>query len=455
MDCYKILNLSADASIKEIEQAYKDLSSFYNPNNNVSKLAYKKYREVEKAYKILKENKQREMYNLSIKDEEKLTLESNDKFTRVNIEDFDNVEYKRVKEDIEKYQDVVVDDIYSNYTHLKVSLPYIYYLTGSEYEISFKKEIIKESTGVCPTCLGACKVKENNKVVYCKDCLSTGKKVKKEEINIVKYVKVDEKVVDNEDQVIVEFDFFDKNDYVVNSNEIIINHQVSKDEFYSGIYFTLKSKDNYLNIEKNNFEVNKDTYIFLDKIIKINWILDKYKGKDKHGYIITNKDIIHLNVKDYTFSYSPDDVHNYKIEINDKHVVVSSLGQKGYQDINGDLILEVITLENNDDLKIFFDRKIKKMSYSLTKLKGIYNNHYFKNKKGYDYDDNYIYLPSLAYKLKFKHFTLFKLLFSLIYLMIPLVLFIIFGVSYVFFIVSFIMLITYLIGVNFLMEVKI
>ena len=42
MDYYKILNVSSDASLKEIEQTYKDLSSFYNPENNVSKNALKR-----------------------------------------------------------------------------------------------------------------------------------------------------------------------------------------------------------------------------------------------------------------------------------------------------------------------------------------------------------------------------------------------------------------------------
>lgn len=454
MDYYKILNLNVDATIKEIEQAYKDLSSFYNPSNNVSKLAYKKYREIEKAYKILKENKQRELYNLSIKDEVNID-EVSDEYSKVELDDFNKIEYDSKVEDIEKYKDVLVDDIYSNYKHLNLSLPYLYYLTNSEYEMSFKKEIIKETSEVCKTCYGIGKVKEYNKIVYCKDCLSTGKKIIKDEIIVTKYINVDERIIDKDDKLIIEIDFFDKDNYVVNSNEIIVNHKVSKDEFYNGIYYYLKNKDNYLKIEKKDFEVNQNTYIFLDKIIKINWILDKYKGSDIEGYVITNKDIIYLNPKDYTFSYVSDDIHTFKVEINDKRVVVSNLGDKGYNDDNGDLILNVIRIENEIDLKVFFDRKIKKISSKLMRLKGNYNNHYFKDKKGYDYDENYIYLPSFAHKVQLKHFTLFKLLFSLLYLMIPVIFFVIFGLSYVFFVVSFIVLITYLIGVNFLMEVKI
>ena len=68
MDYYKILNVSYDASLKEIETAYNDLSSFYNPVHNYSKVAYEKYREINKAYEVLKDIKQREMYNLSLHD---------------------------------------------------------------------------------------------------------------------------------------------------------------------------------------------------------------------------------------------------------------------------------------------------------------------------------------------------------------------------------------------------
>lgn len=455
MDYYKILNLSEDATLKEIEQAYKDLSSFYNPSNNVSKLAYKKYREIEKAYKILKENKQRELYNLALKNEVKINDVVSEISNSVKIEDFNKNIKIEDKEDIDKYKDILVDDKYNNYLHLKIELPYLYYLTNSEYEITYKKEIIKETFDICPVCLGIGKVKENNKVVYCRECLGTGKKVKKEEKQVSKYIKVNENVIDNDDKLVVEFDFFDKDAYLVNQNEIVIKHNVSRDEFYNGIKYQLRNNDVILNIEKFDFNNKEDIYIFLDKIIKFNWILDRYKGKDKIGYIVSDKEIVYLNPKDYTFSYDSDDVHTQKIELNDKTVIANNLGEKGYEDNNGDLILNVIKLKNDDDLKILFNKKIKKVSFKLFKLNGSYNNHYFKNKNLFDYDENYIYLPSLAYKLKMKHFTLFKVLFPLLYLILPIIMFIIFGLSYIFFITCFILLGLYLIGVNLLMEVKI
>ena len=455
MDYYKILNLNEDASIKEIEQAYLDLSSFYNPLNNVSKLAYKKYREIEKAYKVLKENKQREMYNLSRK-EELLEIKkvSNDGSKLVESDFFFN-DFNKENKDISEYRDVIVEDSYGDYLKLHVTLPYIYYLTNSEYELEFKKDVLEFKDGVCKSCLGLGKVKKDNKIVYCKDCNATGKEATKKEIIVKRTVLVDEEVILSDDKVIVEFDFFDQNDYVVNGNEIVINHVVSQDEYYNGVNYSIRNGDNSLVISKDEFDSINDTYIFMDKIIKINWILNSYRGKDLKGYLVTNKNVIYLNPHDYTFSYLPSDICTLKVDIDSSVVVVTNMGKKGFNAPSGDLILEVINLKNEDDLKILFDRKIKKVSLSLFKLKGSYNNHYFTKKGSFDYDDMYVYIPSLAYKLKLKNFTLFKLFTLALYLIIPVILFLLLGVSYAFFISSFISLVLYLIFINVVMEVRV
>lgn len=455
MDYYKILNLNEDASIKEIEQAYLDLSSFYNPLNNVSKLAYKKYREVEKAYKVLKENKQREMYNLSRKEEVIGVKKISNEGKKIDESDFFSSILEKEEMDIFHYKDVIVEDTYSDYLKLSVSLPYLYYLTNSEYEIEFKKDVLEYTSRVCKSCLGIGKVKKDNKVVYCKECNGVGKEATKKEEIVKRNILIDEKVILNEDKVIIEFDFFDQNEYIVNGNEIIINHLVSYDEYHNGIKYALKNGDSSLIIDKKNFTINNDTYIFMDKIIKINWILSSYKGKDLKGYLITNRGVIYLNPHDYTFSYTPSEVCTYKVEIDSNLIVVNHLGGKGLNESNGDLILEVINCENKDNLKILFNKKIKKVSLSLFKLKGSYNDHYFNKKGSFDYDDDYIYIPSLAYKLKLKNFTLFKILASVLYLLIPLILFLLFGISYAFFISIFIVLVLYLILINVVMEVKV
>ena len=64
MNSYEILNVSKEASDKEIEVAYEDLKRKYNPSLNTSIHAYKKYREILKAYESIKDEQRRKMYNL-------------------------------------------------------------------------------------------------------------------------------------------------------------------------------------------------------------------------------------------------------------------------------------------------------------------------------------------------------------------------------------------------------
>ena len=161
MDCYKILNIKEGASLKEIEQAYKDLSSFYNPNNNVSKLAYKKYREIEQAYRILREEKQREIYTLSMKDTIQDKVKVKDIKANLTLEDFSLLKKDNIDNNL--YAEVIVDDPYAHYLHLSYDIEYLYYLTNSEYKISFYSKEIINSKGECDSCSGIGKVKENNK----------------------------------------------------------------------------------------------------------------------------------------------------------------------------------------------------------------------------------------------------------------------------------------------------
>lgn len=452
MDYYKILNVKENASLKEIEQAYKELSCFYNPENNVSKLAYKKYREINRAYNVLKEVKQREIYNLSKVNNEVEKIKEIDG-NKLDISEF-NVIKKSIK-DIEYYKDAIVDDVYFGYTHLTYDIPYLYYLTNSEYKIEFYDEQIISSEGICPHCLGIGKVKENEKVVCCKYCKSSGKNIKTKKKPIQLFIGVDDKVILEEYKVVVTFNFIDKDDYVVNSNEILFKKKVNENDFYNGINYHLKRDQEELNIVKNDYSQINDTYVFLDKVIHIEYILDKYKGRDLYGYIVSDSDVIYLNTRDYSYSEVANGNYNYKLELDRANIVLEDLGEKGLNDKNGDLFIEVIRIENHSDLKIFFNKKIKKVSSSLFKINGEYNNHHFKGGKNFDYDDNYLYIPSKAYKLEIKNFILFKIILSLVFIFMPFVLLLIFGFGYVFFISSFIVLALLLVGINLIMEVKI
>ena len=136
-------------------------------------------------------------------------------------------------------------------------------------------------------------------------------------------------------------------------------------------------------------------------------------------------------------------------------LTLEGLGTKGYNDKNGNLIVHVINVKNEIDTKLFFNKKIKKVSALLFKLKGSYNNHFFKSNKEYDYDDKYIYLPSKAYKLASKNYLVFRIIYSLLYLIIPCVLYFIMGFNLAFVIVTLAFFAIYLIAINLLMEVKV
>ena len=452
MDYYKILNLKEDASLKEIEQAYLDLSSFYNPKNNVSKVAYKKYREINKAYNVLKQIKQREMFNLSLKQESIDNSDNVEYGRQLDVNYFDKNDYTKEYKNISEYEDEIATQ---EYIHLEVKVPYLYSLVNSEYVISYpSSRVVKIHDSVCKECLGIGKVRVNNKVVRCSHCLGQGKEVTKEKVLVTKSFNVNENIF-KEDSLYVEWDFYDKDSYVVNGNEIIYRHEVSEEEYYHGLEIFLKNNDTELKIVKNDFSFTNDNYIFEDKIIKIDWILSEYKGRDKNGIVVTSEKIIYLDLKDYSFTYKSDSTHTFKVELNSDYIVLDNLGDKGYNDSNGNLILKVVRIDNHDDLKILFDREIKKVGSKLFKLSGTYLDHKFKGNKTFEYDDKYLYIPFMAYKVKMKCFNLFKALFIISYILVPAILYFLLGLSLWFFICSFIYMAIYLFAVNFLVEVKV
>ena len=238
MDYYKILNVSSDASLKEIEQAYKDLSSFYNPENNVSKNALKRYREVNEAYKVLSEIKQREMYDKfhlnDLKEEEKEEREF------IGIKSYLN------SSSVFSYGDEIVSKESVNDIYLEVKLPYLYYLCGSEYTFGYSKEVLTYLDKDCPNCKGKGKVRKDNKVCLCPNCKGKGKDSSKSVIEekITVECNGQEVMIDKDEyKIFVKFDFFDKDFYRVENNEIFIDYVVSEEDYQNGIDFTLKKDD--------------------------------------------------------------------------------------------------------------------------------------------------------------------------------------------------------------------
>jgi DnaJ-class molecular chaperone len=445
MDYYKILNVSEDASLKEIEQAYKDLASFYNPENNVSRNAYKKFREVNEAYKVLSQIKQREMYDrLHLKEEVK---EEVSKGELLKLDNYLSV----TSNSVSNYE--VIND-YKEEIYVKVRLSYLYYLTNSDYKVDYIRNVLVYNDNVCPVCNGNKQVKKDNRIVNCPHCLKKGKDNTKKEVkeSVIINCNNETLMIDREDyKLYIEFDFFDKEFYKVNNNEIFVDYVVSYDDYKNGIEFDLRKDDYHLNITSVSF--SNDTYTFLDKIIHFNFILSKYKGEDLEAYIVSDKKVIYLNLNDYSYMNEPSDNCTYKVNLDSDYLTLEGLGKKGYNDKNGNLNIKVIRIKNDSYNSLFFDRKIKRVSSLLFKLKGDYNNHFFKN-SNFEYDDNYIYLPSKAYKLKSKNYFALKIIYASLYLIVPLIMFLIMGFSSAFVISVLLFFVGYLLVSNLLMEVK-
>lgn len=62
MDAYKVLEISKDATIDQIKDAYRKLSIKYHPKNNSTPEAEAKFAEVSKAYQHIVESKNNRDY---------------------------------------------------------------------------------------------------------------------------------------------------------------------------------------------------------------------------------------------------------------------------------------------------------------------------------------------------------------------------------------------------------
>ena len=63
-DYYKVLGVRRGASDDEIQKAYRDLARKYHPDLNPDDAkAKEKFQSVQKAYEVLSDTKQREMYD--------------------------------------------------------------------------------------------------------------------------------------------------------------------------------------------------------------------------------------------------------------------------------------------------------------------------------------------------------------------------------------------------------
>jgi len=63
MDHYKLLGVKQDATSQEIKKAYHKLALKYHPDKNRASNAQEKFRAVNEAYEVLKDDHKRELYN--------------------------------------------------------------------------------------------------------------------------------------------------------------------------------------------------------------------------------------------------------------------------------------------------------------------------------------------------------------------------------------------------------
>ena len=173
MDSYEILNVSKYSSDREIEISYEDLKKKYDPSVNTSIRAYRKYREILRAYEDVKNESRRKMYDLKERVEINKVEEFQYKlfdYSKMDMHiidevvDYDNLEQA---EEIEK-EDIVVEK--------KIS--YLYYLLNLKVDVKYRK-IVNCGDCLyfdnCSLCDGEGVVYYREKQVYCPKCHGLGK----------------------------------------------------------------------------------------------------------------------------------------------------------------------------------------------------------------------------------------------------------------------------------------
>ncbi|MBI4004845.1 DnaJ domain-containing protein, partial [Candidatus Roizmanbacteria bacterium] len=62
-DYYEVLGVNKNATAEEIKKAYRKLALEWHPDRNKSTEAVAKFKEINKAYEVLADQKKREMYD--------------------------------------------------------------------------------------------------------------------------------------------------------------------------------------------------------------------------------------------------------------------------------------------------------------------------------------------------------------------------------------------------------
>jgi len=481
MDSYDILNVTRESSDKEIEIAYEDLKRKYDPDFNTSIRAYTKYREVIKAYEDIKNEKRREMYNLK-------DINENKKINNIEYKlfDFHNI----VKEDkeeiidytnIEEVEELVKEDIIIN-----KRISYLYYILNLKVDIEYYRNVnCSECTSfiACEECDGKGVVYYKEKQVYCPKCHGKGEISsqcdKCHEEGFYKQKEIISFYVDGEvsnfkdlgneyydftkSNLVVNFDFFDKDNIEVLENVIKVNYYLNKEETKNGLNKEYYGEKGVFKLSVPSFvgDGHVEEIVFNNKKIIFTFYNQKLDGDNKQYYLFINKKYkgqeIYFNENYSNVSLNESEEYFNKLILKD-NITLDNLGENGkYGGNSGDLIINCIF---NDKKKIFYSDNIVELSTSkifnlLGGKIGDVKHYGFKGVNSLvNCNDKYYLLKGDSLeKRKLKDYYLFKIVGLVLWVLLPLIAFLI-PYSETMFFALFGILIGYFIAINALMEVK-
>ncbi len=481
MDSYEILCVTRESDDKEIEISFEDLKKKYDPNFNTSIRAYTKYREVLKAYEDVKNDIRRKMYDL--KDNIETVKEDNKQY---NLYDFSQKKEDKKKEvidynNLEEANEIVRDDVIVN---LKTS--YLFYLLNLRIDFNYNRKVLcNECTSfiTCPVCGGLKAVYYKEKQVYCPRChgkgkisdycdkCSDGQKSIEEKISL--YVD-DQQIILNDlgneyydytkSDLIVNFDFYDKENIQINGDEIFVKYYLSKEETMLGINRKYHGENGTFILQADSFVEDgfKKEIIFNGKKINFVFYNEKVDGNNKEYYLFINKDYMNKYLyfnEDYSkFSETKETLYFNEVKIN-KDIVIEEKGYEGnYGGKSGNLLIKCI-FTNDKEIKYISDVEIVETSKIFNVLGGKVNGirHYGFKKSNYllaSKDKYYLLSGKKEVKMPLKDYFMFKIISLVLLCLIPFLIFII-PYSVTMYVVLVSVLISYLILVNILMEVKI
>ena len=478
MDSYKVLNITEDASDKEIEIAYMDLKRKYDPNFNTSIYSYKKYREVLKAYENIKDEQRRKMYS----------LKDNNTLVKKDSTNYELYDFSKIKLEESTTIDVEIVD-YESETMAKsidVNISYLYYLLNLKANVNFKKRVkCKECSDfkICDVCGGDKVIEKNGKVVACPKCFGTGKvssncsKCEDEGFHLVdvsKDIIVDSPVVvlkgegdetiDNKGDLNINFIFYDKDNFIVKDDVIEIKYYLNKKQTFEGIKEDYFSENGCFKLEVNPFVENgyQQEILFSEKKIIYTFYNERIDGENKIKHLFINEkcknEILYFN-NDYS-SFKDIKEYDFTNEVKiDEIIVVEGKGNKGlYGGKDGDLVIETIFSKRKetvymDDIKDVLTSKMFNLLGG--KIGDIY--HYgFKGKNALikRVDVYYLLKGNSSKKNKLKNYFVFKLISIVGWLLTPCLYFFL-PYSKDFYLILLITFVAYFGVINLLMEVEV